>query len=216
MKKGLIFFTLSLVFSCSTTNEDGGNLMKLTSHRDEQLGFLMNSYKYDLLKGRGELADCSLINNKLIELLKSGSSNNRINQVIDSLSEVLDINLLDLKDNRSVEATLLQNEILIYDRLIRLSSHYMNDFGQLEAKAILVRDTDEFSEFQIFLMAKDSLFLPKVELFLKSDTFLLKVENEGYALLKMRKKDKNHRRTFNGDIIVNRADSTIRYPFAYE
>ena len=215
MKKYIIFI-ISCIGCTNTPVQNSDFQVNLQEHRNYRLKFLRDDFKYQVLKDRIEKFDFESIHEKfdsLNILMNNKNSTEKINRELNKLSDSFRIKLLSIEDDNLAKTVLLQNEIFIYDNIIFNGLKYMNDFSELNANVMMVENSDKLSKYHIFLTASDSMFKPQVELFMKSDTFPVMVENNGEAIITMRKRNNKH--SFRGDIILNVHDSIVRYPFSY-
>jgi hypothetical protein len=213
--KILISTVILSCIGCSQYNEESLEQLKIL--RNHRYRLLEENYKYNVLKDNIGLLDVNRIKTVYSELytqLENGRID-EVNSILDSMSSRFGIGLKLMKSNGD-QATLIGNELLIYEKITEELFKHLIPFGHLSANVFLVSETTEKCEYQVLLVASDSLFRPDVELFLNSDTLPIFVENDGTALITMSKKNVNHQHKLQGDVIV-RGDknSVIRYSFSY-
>ena len=209
----LVLFAL-VVLGCESQPNNKQIKIQLGEAIDSRLNTLRGSFRHKLLAYSGETIPVDEMNN-FFNVLDQSQSLVEINDEILKLASPLNVAPVNITEGDDVELSILLNQLLILDELV-FQSQVSNTFESLKATAFIKSETRDEIEYYIGLTAYDELFNPEVELFSKSDTLAVDVNDDGFGYFIMKKKSPNQRHTFSGDVIIYASDgSKKRLPFKF-
>jgi hypothetical protein len=219
MKIAHIYLLIIAVFMLSCSQRGDEDLIAIKLSSEQKVDFLKSNFRHDLLSDYDLTCNVSELD-QLFSSFSSMDANNRtleiLNGKFDSLANEFQIRLQQIRSVNKIEMSLIVNKSLLLDRLILDILNTQNNFGELHTLPFVVDETPEKVFYNVALAVYDSLFNPKIELFLKNDTFNIDINEKGYGYFSISKENINDKHALSGDVIIEtQKNKFVRLPFKY-
>jgi len=205
---------LSIIFFLSVVScNEKDNVSTLVNIRDARMEYVKSDFKTKILESHGVIPNIDELAQVFDEQLDKSKPLTALNNDFQSLSDYLNIDLIDVRSNSRKESIVL-NQILILDYIILKTKSSMNSLARLNPIVQKVEESADKAFYKVYLVASDTLFNPEFYLFTSSDTFSIQVDDQGVGFFNLEKQSKKHIHSFNGEVVVN-PGSNLRYSFSY-